>query len=129
MEVESLRLVGELETSENFPLAVPKVLYHGHLYDKEDPWLYQDVDNVRWYWPYCIQNFIPGRAIHELYPQMVLEQRIKVADYLGKALKTIHRVPIKKLKMSSEDPWYKFSTFLKEEHINFRKKQKELGIF
>eukprot|EP01124_Arcella_intermedia_P003944 TRINITY_DN12224_c0_g1_i2.p1 TRINITY_DN12224_c0_g1~~TRINITY_DN12224_c0_g1_i2.p1 ORF type:complete len:284 (-),score=51.22 TRINITY_DN12224_c0_g1_i2:23-874(-) len=133
MELESLKLIknsnfDKIEGFEQYQIQLPNVLYSGMLYDEDDPWLTKE-DFRRWRWPYCIQNYIPGRPIHDLYPSMDPPARHTSARFLGKILRRIHSLDIRQHALSPPQPWHLFSQFLEYERRHFLEKQKDLKAF
>jgi len=68
------------------PFPIPELLAWGELLPDEP-----------WRWPYLIFEFIPGKSLGEVLPQMSQSTRQAIAGWLGEAVRNLHDIPLDSL--------------------------------
>jgi hygromycin-B 7''-O-kinase len=63
-------------------LPIPELLAEGALYDDG------------WRWPFLVMTAMPGRSLRDLDGQATRKDRERVAAWLGRTLRDLHRVPV-----------------------------------
>lgn len=63
-------------------LPVPELLAEGALYDEG------------WRWPFLVTTAMGGRTLREIGATITPEDRLRVAEWMGHAVRDLHRVPI-----------------------------------
>ncbi len=108
------KVVNQLvNSSENIP--VPELINSGFLFDQRSTWP----------WPYLIFTFLPGTSIGEIFPQIVFEDKLKLADDLGRWIRRLHEIDLPFLPdpllpnplssiLESPLPFLPYRTFLKK---------------
>jgi hypothetical protein len=113
-EYDTLEILKDFKV-DGEPLLLPKMIAHGLLYEKNHPHVAgRKFSSERWIWPFLISSFVNGRPLLELAPKMTRDDFLRVAQYMGKSLKALHKFDISKSTyFDHKDIWDYFDEFVK----------------
>ena len=109
---ETERQIGELLAAEK-QIPAPAIIAAGELL----------AGPADWPWPYLIFEFIPGVSIGEVYEQVSLADKLRLAQMMGEITQRLHRLPLPEHGLL-QPSWAAYTNLLQAQYARCKERQR-----